>query len=983
MNVAAPRPKLLHLALFAAIYLLGALLGHWLALMPGSGVTLWPPGGLYLAVLLSSEKRHWPWWVLAGLPAEAASDLWLFQFPLSTTLFIYSGNTLEALAGASLVRRWCGTRFQLSGLREMLSLILFGAVLSPVLGATVGAATLAALGRLEFTVVWPLWWVGDAVGVLMAAPLVLAVIQVRLRWRNIRSTVWIEAWALLAAFVAVSLLVFTGRIPFGYIVMLPMLWAALRFEIIGVAFTAFILSVMAARYTAAGLGPFADPAFGLGERQWLVQLFLTVAGISALVVAALTRQHRLALIALERAHGELEARVIERTAAARENEERLRLFFEHAPVAVAMFDCEMRYLAASRRWLDDYRLDGEVLGRSHYDVFPEIPERWREVHRRALAGEVVTADEDRFVRADGTAQWQRWEVRPWHGMDGAIGGVVLFTEDITERKRVEEALRQALAKAEAGDRLLSALMEHVPEGITIADAPNVNIRMVSRAGQELTGKPRKTLEGIPAEKHAAKWDIYRADGVTPASGEELPLTRATRKGETVRDEVWMLGNPDGRRIPILCNAGPIRDEAGNITGGVIAWRDITEIKRAEEALRASEQRFRAVFEHSGIGIAITDWEGHFLQCNPAYQALLGYTQEELGRIVFSDLVHPDDRAANLAEIHRLRREELPYFEIENRYVRKDGEPVCVRKFISLLHDSTGKPAHLVALVTDMTERRRMEDTLREADRRKDEFLAMLAHELRNPLAPIRNGLHVLRKSGGQDPATERVREMMERQVNHLVRLVDDLLEVSRITRGSIELKKERVDLMAIIGHAVEISQPLIQAGAHELSVSLPPAPLFLEADPVRLAQVLSNLLNNAAKYMEKGGRIRLAAKQQGQEAMVSVRDEGVGISAEMLPRVFDLFTQVDRSIDRSQGGLGIGLALVHRLVELHGGRVEALSEGPGRGSEFVIHLPLAAAAPAGAAMPEAPPPARPPPSRPPAADDRRDAAHGPACRSKP
>ncbi len=240
------------------------------------------------------------------------------------------------------------------------------------------------------------------------------------------------------------------------------------------------------------------------------------------------------------------------------------------------------------------------------------------------------------------------------------------------------------------------------------------------------------------------------------------------------------------------------------------------------------------------------------------------------------------------------------------------------------------------LEAEIARRKEIEAELRERDRRKDEFLATLGHELRNPLAPLRNALEILRVTG----AGEQVRGVMERQVNSLGRMVDDLLQVSRVTRGQVTLRTERVDLGAVVRSAVETSRPGIDAAGHRLTVALPPAPLWLEADPVRLTQVFANLLNNAAKYTDDGGRIDLVVERQGNEAVVRVRDTGVGIPAEMLPRVFDLFTQVDRMSRRAQGGLGIGLALVKSLVGLHRGTVAAASAGPGQGSEFTVRLPL-------------------------------------------
>jgi CheY-like chemotaxis protein/nitrogen-specific signal transduction histidine kinase len=246
----------------------------------------------------------------------------------------------------------------------------------------------------------------------------------------------------------------------------------------------------------------------------------------------------------------------------------------------------------------------------------------------------------------------------------------------------------------------------------------------------------------------------------------------------------------------------------------------------------------------------------------------------------------------------------------------------------------------VAVIEDITERRQAEEDLREADRRKDEFLATLAHELRNPLAPIRNSLHIFRMAGIQDPTVNRVCDMMERQVAHMVRMVDDLLEVSRISRGKIELRKERVQLASVLRTAVDTSMPLIEAGKHKLQVQMPEEPLMLDADPVRLAQVFANLLNNSAKYTKEGGEISFEVTTENGMAVVCVKDNGEGIPPQMLKRVFNMFTQVNTG-SRAQGGLGIGLTLARTLVHLHGGTIEAFSEGQGKGCEFVVRLPLA------------------------------------------
>jgi signal transduction histidine kinase len=254
-------------------------------------------------------------------------------------------------------------------------------------------------------------------------------------------------------------------------------------------------------------------------------------------------------------------------------------------------------------------------------------------------------------------------------------------------------------------------------------------------------------------------------------------------------------------------------------------------------------------------------------------------------------------------------------------------------------------------VTAAYERVSLIRRLRDTDTRKDEFLATLAHELRNPLAPIRNALEIMRvNERDRSPVEQTARLMIERQLEQMVRLVDDLLDVSRITRGRLELRKERTELATVIKSAVETSRPLIDAARHELTVSLPPQPVYLEADPVRLAQVFANLLNNAARYMDKGGRITVTAEREAADVVVRVIDTGMGISADALPKIFDMFSQVDQTRDRSQTGLGIGLTLVKRLVDLHGGRVDAKSEGAGRGTELIVRLPVTAAAPAARAQ---------------------------------
>jgi signal transduction histidine kinase/ActR/RegA family two-component response regulator len=280
----------------------------------------------------------------------------------------------------------------------------------------------------------------------------------------------------------------------------------------------------------------------------------------------------------------------------------------------------------------------------------------------------------------------------------------------------------------------------------------------------------------------------------------------------------------------------------------------------------------------------------------------------------------------------------------------DGEEIIVerpdgRRFTVLAHanpirDESGKLLGAVNVVVDISDRKQAEDGLRQASRAKDEFLATLAHELRNPLAPIRNAMRILESQGELPSESYRALEVINRQMQQMTRLIEDLLDVSRITRNKVEMRKERVELIQVIQIAVETSRPLLTEAGHELTITAPAQPIYLQADQTRLAQAISNLLNNSAKYTEPGGQVWLTVERQGSDAVVTVRDNGIGIPADMLPRIFDMFAQVDHSPDRVQGGLGIGLTLVKRLVELHGGSIRAESEGLGLGSRFVVRLPI-------------------------------------------
>lgn len=378
-------------------------------------------------------------------------------------------------------------------------------------------------------------------------------------------------------------------------------------------------------------------------------------------------------------------------------------------------------------------------------------------------------------------------------------------------------------------------------------------------------------------------------------------------------------------------------------------------RKAEEEARLTSRQWQSTFDAVNDGVILLDGDGMVVQANQAIDRILGRPWSEVIGRSFHELMDIPADSEHSAFLKMLQTQHREVFErtLAGRWLHVAVDPV---------KNQQGIVKGALGIVSDVTDRRGMEEELRRraeglaaADRRKDEFLAMLAHELRNPLAPILNCLELIRHETATNPHLGELLGIAEHQVRHMSRLLDDLLDVSRFTQGKIQLRKEDLDVSTIVAHAVETATPLVEAKGHQLTVTLPRVPVRLHGDPTRLEQVVANLLNNAAKYSEPGGRITLTADRNGDELVLRVKDTGIGLSPEMQARVFDLFAQADLSLDRTQGGLGIGLTLVRSLVEHHGGSVSVQSPGLGQGSEFTVRLPLPGEL--SAAFPEGAPPA--------------------------
>ena len=576
--------------------------------------------------------------------------------------------------------------------------------------------------------------------------------------------------------------------------------------------------------------------------------------------------------------------------------------------------------------------------------------------------------DDVFIRKDGGFFPVTYSSSPLRTGDKIEGLIVVF-RDTTERRRAEEAQLNLAAIVESSD---DAIVSKDLNGIIRSWNKGAE-RIFGYSAAEITGKPITVL--LPRER----------------LHEEAEILRRLRLGESVEHFDTIRRHKSGRLIQVSVTISPIRDSKGKIIGASKIARDITERKRSEQTTRFLASANAALAD-------LADHESTLQKvANLAVPAFADWCAVDLaeknGALRSLVITHSDPAKVGLAQ------------EIRRRFPPKPSDNYGVTKVLRT-RESDWKPqisdALLASAIAD-TEQRRLirelgvrsyicvplisrnatiggltfataesgraftEDDLRaaqdlahrlviaienanlvaalkETDQRKDEFLAILAHELRNPLAPIRNAVDIIRDQQSPVPEMQWARDVIDRQVDQMTRLIDDLLDISRITRGTIELRKESVQLATVVANAIEASRPLVEARRHGISITLPPEPCFLEADPARLAQVLSNLLNNAAKYMEEGGHIWLTGERERGQIVVRVKDTGVGIAPEMLPRIFDLFTQADHTLERSQGGLGIGLTLVRRLVAMHGGTVQASSAGPGKGSEFVVCLPVGQAA---------------------------------------
>jgi PAS domain S-box-containing protein len=619
----------------------------------------------------------------------------------------------------------------------------------------------------------------------------------------------------------------------------------------------------------------------------------------------------------------------------------------------------------------------EARGKPLDSVFRIINEQSRQavenpVSRVLREGRIVgLANHTVLIAKDGTERAIDDSAAPIRAETNEISGVVLIFRDVSEARRAAEADLRLSAIVESSD---DAIIGKTLDGVIVSWNKGAE-RLYGYTAKEIVGKPLSTL-------------------IPPDHPDELPeIMERLKRGEHIEHFETKRLRKDGSRVDVSLTISPVKGTDGRIIGASKIARDITARKQAEQTTRFLADASAALAE-------LTDYESTLQKVAslavPSFADWCGVDMQEAdGSLRGLAVAATDPAKVQVGRRHPLSSSEsygvmkvlrtgqpdwvaeipdsLPMELARDEEHLRVLRELRLKSYICVPLKSRTKMLGTLTFVTTESVRiyniddlRAAEDlaaravisienasllaTLKESDRRKDEFLAMLAHELRNPLAPIRNAVQILRLKGPFLPELQWARDVIDRQVQQMTRLVDDLLDVSRITRGKIELRKERIELVAVVKSAIEASRPLIEKQGHELTVLIPPEPIHLEADLTRLSQVLLNLLDNAAKYTDRGGRIWLTAERQNDQVLIRVKDTGIGIPPEMLPRIFEMFTQVDPSLERSQSGLGIGLMLVQRLVEMHGGTVEAHSAGPGMGSEFVLSFPVVAEVKEGAPL---------------------------------
>ncbi|WEX74677.1 MASE1 domain-containing protein [Sinorhizobium numidicum] len=930
------RPQSLHLGLFIAAYVLGSGFAQSLAIVPGTGISIWPPGGLFMATLILASRHSWPWWVLGGLLAELFSNFLWFHSPLPAAVLIYAGNALEAAAGAWLVIRISGRPVRLETLPEVLAFVVLGAGIAPVISATVGSATLAWFGiqSQSFTTAWPLWWIGDATGVLIVAPLALVVLQ---NWRGkaqLSAAQWMEACVLGLIFLGVAALSLSGYLPFAYIIMPPLLWAAVRFEFKGAAVSLTLLALITAVFTISGASQFAGDPESQKHKQVMLQLFLAVSAFSALIVAAISRQHQLAVLTLRQS-----------VEALRDRERELSQLVDMVPSLLWRLSPEGEPTFFNQRLINFLGLDmadADKPGMSRLAAIIEAA-----VHpddaaslREALNHSFVTGERFsktyRLRRADGVYRWVEGSAEPLRDESGRILQWYGLSHDIDDQLRVEEALRRS-------ERQLQQLIDTVP----------VQIWCITPGGEPAyINKTMMDYIGLKLEDFDAQQGLAGAIQTIVHPDDRIPLQRALNHSFSTGEAFELKfrnRRSDGSYRWTEGRAEPLRDESGRIIRWFGANVDIHDFVTSQEALQERERFLWELVETLPAMIDCAAPNGEPVYRSQQLREFLGYELEELDGTGKSRLagtldagVHPDD-VAGVKEryAHSLSTGE-PYAR-KHRLRRFDGEYRWVNTRAAAMRNAEGAIVQWNVICLDIDGEVRAQEELRLAQESLArasqaaslaELSASIAHEVNQPLAAVVANSHACQRwLTAEPPNLERAQKTVERIIRDANAAAAVVSRIRALFKQSVETR-HATTLDSVIAEARDLTAEEAARRRVRMDVdvesNLPPVAL----DRVQIQQVLVNLIRNGMEAMDTittDRVLRIRARRMGNAVETEISDRGRGV--ESPDKIFEPF------FSTKEHGMGMGLAICRSIVESHGGRLWAEKNQP-HGATFVFTLPV-------------------------------------------
>ncbi|MEQ1772739.1 MAG: PAS domain S-box protein [Burkholderiales bacterium] len=894
-----------NLLVFAVASFAAAVLGNGLAIQHGLNVAIAFSGGILLAVLSLSEQRCWWRWMLVALAADCAAGAWFGQFGVAHVIVDALGHAAGVLAAAWLVRRLCGSPFHFDTTRNVLALVVSAFMPGAAISASVEIALAALAGQAAGGMAWMIHCTGYALGSLIAAPLTFAVFQSRAEPMSMSGARWAEATLLTLALVALGHVVFSSQLYLVFLLLPPLLWAGLRFGMLVAVIELIVLAMMTLYATVSGHGPYISGALSPAESLLMAQSFLVLASAATMLLVAVTSQRRLAQAELRRAHDELEARVIARTAALRESEQRLRTLLDAIPDQVRLKDAQGRYVMLNRAAQRGFGVpEGQILGKTVFEL------------RSADIAANIDAEDRQAIAAQGSMRierpsyfhgtWREIIAAPIRDDAGMVTGLVSISRDITERKQMEIALRES-------EQRLRALLDAIPDRVRLKDVDGRYL-MVNRAARGRLGLPEERLIGKTV------FDLWPADEAARIDAEEK---RAIKSAHPIRVERNAYMQEAGWREAILT---PIRNDAGVVTGLLSISRDITERKNAElEKLREREERYRMLVEYASDVIYRTDPKGNFTYFNSdAALRAAGYSRDELLGRHYLDLVHPDYRAQAEAFYSRQFRERATASYYEFPVLTKDGRTIWVGQQVNVILENNRIVFHQ-AVCRDISDRVAAQQALRETNEKlrqlssRQEALVeaertRIAHDLHDGIG---QSLHLARIKIESTMAVPGAHAVAP-NLREITRIIDDTNAAIR----TLEFDLSPPMLRELgLGPALDwLADDMQQQYGLQVRLSndgeATPLPQLSGAIAFRLVrELLINVIRHA------GVRQAHVDKQRaGMQMIITVSDEGAGFDANVVPP-------------------GLGLTSVRERIESVGGQL-IVSSSRGEGTVVTLTMPL-------------------------------------------